>query len=209
MSAAACGFGYRTSRFKHADAGRYVVTEVEFALRRDGEPTVEYADVVRYFEARGGVTPTLDDVRRAIIEIRSRKGMVIREGNPANQSVGSFFVNPVIERAHYERIAAQCGGEVVPHFAAGPDRVKVPAAWLIEHAGFKKGYVQGRVGISPFQAQGLINRGGAVADEVVQLAVVIKRGVHDRFGVALVPEPVFIGFERHADARWLLDPAAE
>lgn len=202
FSNAECGFGYRTSRFKHADAGRFIVTRVEFALARDAAPTITYADVVKYFE---GSTrpPSLPGVRDAILEIRSRKGMVIKEGNPANRSCGSFFVNPVVSRSHFARI-----GEA-PHYAAGEDRLKVPAAWLIEQAGFKKGHVAGPVGISPFQAQGLINRGGATAADVVALAVDIKRAVWDRFEIALVPEPVFVGFDSDSTVRWLLDSAPE
>jgi UDP-N-acetylmuramate dehydrogenase len=203
MSAAACGFAYRSSRFKHADAGRFIVTQVEFALRPNGRATVGYADVVKYFADRQCHNPSLDEVREAIIEIRSRKGMVIRPGNPANRSCGSFFVNPVISRAHFGAI----GG--APHYPAGDDRVKVPAAWLIEQAGFGRGYVQGAVGISPFQAQGLINRGGASAADVVGLAIAIKRAVWKRFAIALVPEPVFVGFDDNPDVSWLLDPAPQ
>ena len=194
-----CGFGYRTSRFKHADAGRFIVTGVEFVLERDGLPTVAYADVIKHFEGGGG-QPSLQAVREAILEIRSRKGMVIKEGNPANRSCGSFFVNPVITREHFARVGDP------PHYPAGDRHVKLPAAWLIEQAGFTKGHIAGRVGISPFQAQGLINRGGATAAEVVGLAVDIKRAVWDKFGIALVPEPVFVGFENDSTVRWLLTP---
>jgi UDP-N-acetylmuramate dehydrogenase len=196
-----CGFGYRTSRFKHADAGRFIVTGVEFVLVRNGAPTITYADVIKYFD-EAEERPSLVSVRQAIIEIRSRKGMVIREGNPANRSCGSFFVNPVISTTHLERIGD------APHYPAGEGDVKVPAAWLIERAGFTKGHVAGRVGISPFQAQGLINRGGATAAEVVGLAVEIKRAVLARFGISLVPEPVFVGFENDSTVRWLLAPDA-
>jgi UDP-N-acetylmuramate dehydrogenase len=206
MTAAECAFGYRTSRFKHADAGRFIVTGVEYALTHGGAPTIAYADVVNYFES-AAVAPTLIDVRQAIIEIRSRKGMVIRDGNPANRSCGSFFVNPVVPRDHFERIARTSAPESVPHYRAGDERIKLPAAWLIEHAGFQRGYADGRVGISPFQAQGLINRGGASANEVVRLATAIKRAVWDTFGVALLPEPVFVGFESHPGVDWLLDPS--
>ena len=200
FSNADCGFGYRTSRFKHADAGRFIVTGVEFMLSRGGAPTVTYADVIKYFEGHSG-QPSLQNVRDAILEIRSRKGMVIKEGNPANQSCGSFFVNPIITRTHFARLGDG------PHYPVGEDHVKVPAAWLIEQAGFKKGHIAGRVGISPFQAQGLINRGGATAAEVVRLAVDIKRAVWDKFGIALVPEPVFVGFEHDSAVLWLLEPA--
>jgi UDP-N-acetylmuramate dehydrogenase len=210
FSNAECGFGYRTSRFKHADADRFIVTGVEFELARGGAPTIAYADVIKYFEAlrlgeprsgQGAAQPSLAAVRDAIIEIRSRKGMVIREGNPANRSCGSFFVNPVITTAHFARVGD------APHYPAGEGHVKVPAAWLIEHAGFKKGHVAGRVGISPFQAQGLINRGGATAADVVALAADIKRAVWDKFAIAIVPEPVFVGFENDSTVRWLLEPA--
>jgi UDP-N-acetylmuramate dehydrogenase len=207
MDARECGFGYRTSRFKHVDAGRFIVTAVEYALSQNGAPTVAYADVVKYFADRAEGAPSLSEVRAAIIEIRSRKGMVIRDGNPANRSCGSFFVNPIVRCDHFDRIAASVRAEQVPHYPAGGAHVKVPAAWLIEHAGFAKGYEQGRVGISPFQAQGLINRGGASAEEVLTLAVAIKRAVWGRFGVALVPEPVFVGFEGNPAAQWLLDPS--
>jgi UDP-N-acetylmuramate dehydrogenase len=203
LSNADCGFGYRTSRFKHADTGRFIVTRVDYLLERDGAPTITYADVVNYFESGRGTTPTLGDARHAILEIRSRKGMVIKEGNPANKSVGSFFVNPVVSCVHFSRIGD------APHYPMGKDRVKVPAAWLIEHAGFPKGHVSGRVGISPFQAQGLINRGGAAAAEIVALAVEIRRAVWKRFGVALIPEPVFVGFDNDSAVRWLLDPLPE
>jgi UDP-N-acetylmuramate dehydrogenase len=200
LSNADCRFGYRTSRFKHADAGRFIVTRVEFVLTPGGPPTITYADVIKYFEGRAAA-PSLEEVRAAILEIRSRKGMVIKPGNPANRSCGSFFVNPVISRTHFARL------DDAPHYPAGADHVKVPAAWLIEQAGFRKGHVAGNVGISPFQAQGLINRGGARAADVIGLAVEIKRAVLARFAVALVPEPVFVGFDNDSTVRWLLDPS--
>jgi UDP-N-acetylmuramate dehydrogenase len=174
---------------------------VEFALLKDAPPTLIYADVIQYF-AGSRTPPTLAEVRAAVVEIRSRKGMVIRDGNPANQSCGSFFVNPVISSA----TAAAIGD--VPAYPAGPDRVKVPAAWLIERAGFRRGHDGGRVGLSPFQAQGLINRGGATADDVVGLAVAIKRAVLRAFGIALVAEPVFVGFSNDAAVDWLRDAVA-
>jgi UDP-N-acetylmuramate dehydrogenase len=204
-----CGFGYRTSRFKHDDVGRFIVTAVEYRLTQNGAPTITYADLVNYVADRGAVAPSLKDVRAAIIAIRSRKGMVIREGNPANKSCGSFFVNPIVGCDHFERIAASVAPSQVPNYRAGRAHLKVPAAWLIEQAGFAKGYEEGRVGLSPFQAQGLINRGGAAAEDVVRLAVAIKRAVWRRFGIALMPEPVLVGFEGHPLAQWLLNPAPE
>ncbi len=109
---------------------------MEFALARGGAPTIAYADVIKYFAGRVKL-PSLADVREAIVEIRSRKGMVIREGNPANRSCGSFFINPVIPR---KQLASLADG---PRFPVDDDHVKVPAAWLIEQAGFTRGYVAG------------------------------------------------------------------
>jgi UDP-N-acetylmuramate dehydrogenase len=199
-----CGFEYRTSRFKHKDD--FIVTGVEYGLLAHGAPTVAYADVISYFENERE-TPSLTAVRDAVLRIRRRKGMVIEEGNPAIRSVGSFFVNPIVTRAHFDRIAA-CTGDPsrIPHYPAGGDAVKVPAAWLIEQAGFPKGSTRGAIGVSPFQAQAIVNHGGARAADVIALASDIKRAVWERFGVAIVPEPVFVGFRPSDELRWLLDP---
>jgi UDP-N-acetylmuramate dehydrogenase len=198
-----CGFGYRTSRFKHNH--EFIVTRVEYGLVAHGAPTVAYADVISYFENEG-VTPSLTAVRDAVLCIRRRKGMVIEEGNPANHSVGSFFVNPVVTRAHFDRIAATVSEPSrIPHYAVG-DAVKVPAAWLIEQAGFARGSRRGAIGVSPFQAQAIVNYGGGRAADVIALASDIKRAVWDGFGVAIVPEPVFVGFGPGDQLRWLLDP---
>lgn len=209
LTAAECGFGYRTSRFKHTDAGRFVVTGVEFVLTRGGAPRIAYADVVQYFERESAGLPALPDVRRAILEIRRRKGMVIEEGNPANKSVGSFFVNPVVTSAHFARIQSTLPPDTpVPHYAAGDGHVKIPAAWLIEQAGFARGSVHGRVGMSPFQSQAIVNLGDASSAEIVTLAAAVKRAVWNMFRITLVPEPVFVGFGENRNVRWLLDPPA-
>jgi UDP-N-acetylmuramate dehydrogenase len=192
LSKAECDFGYRTSRFKREDAERFVVTHVEFALTPNGPSTVTYADVVKYFDERSAA-PTLSAVRHAVLDIRRRKGMVIESRNPAKRSCGSFFVNPVVPRGHYYRVQEQTGA-TVPSYPVDAGRVKVPAAWLIEHAGFTRGTRRGAVGISPFQAQAIVNHGGARAAEVLALACDVKRAVWDMFAVSLIPEPVFVGF---------------
>jgi UDP-N-acetylmuramate dehydrogenase len=201
-----CGFAYRTSRFKHADANRYVVTRVDFGLQRDAAPTVAYADVIAFFEAGGEVAPSIPAVRDAVLQIRRRKGMVIENANPARQSCGSFFVNPVVPRARYERVVAVSGADV-PHYDAGDGQIKIPAAWLIERAGFPKGTSRGPVGISPFQAQAIVNHGGAAAADVFALACEIKQAVWDAFTISLVPEPVFLGFQPSARLTWLTTSA--
>lgn len=199
FSPAECGFGYRTSRFKHADAGRHVVTRVEFSLTAHGPPTLAYGDVVALFEGAGTPAPSLAQVREGILAIRRRKGMVIEEGNPASRSCGSFFVNPVVSRADLERTQSAAGTEAVPHFVVGAGAVKIPAAWLIERAGFPRGTRRGAVGVSPFQAQAIVNLGGARAADVLDLATAIKRAVWRTFGIAIVPEPVFAGFAGSPD----------
>ncbi len=204
FSAAECGFGYRTSRFKLADAGRFVVTRVDFSLTAQGPPTIVYGDVVAYFESAGTQAPTLRQVRAAVLQIRRRKGMVIEEGNPVNRSCGSFFVNPVVSRAQLDRVQATAGAESVPHFVADARSVKIPAAWLIERAGFPKGTRRGAVGISPFQAQAIVNHGAASAADVFALACDVKRAVWRTFGISIVPEPVFVGFAVSPELQFLL-----
>ena len=193
FSNADCRFSYRQSRFKTDDANRYIVTRVDFGLGPDGSATVTYADVVRFFEEANNASPTLADVRAAILAIRRRKGMVIEAGNPANRSCGSFFVNPVVSRDACMHVRAVTGGDV-PQYTVDDERVKIPAAWLIERAGFPRGTTRGVVGISPFQAQAIVNHGGARAADVVALALDVKRAVLKAFGISLVPEPVFLGF---------------
>ena len=201
LSNADCGFGYRSSRFKREDAQRFVVTHVEFTLTLDGPATVTYADVVKRFPQCDQNSPTLAEVREAILDIRRGKGMVIEHRDPI-RSCGSFFLNPVVSREQYRGLKARTNDDV-PGYPAGSDAVKVPAAWLIERAGFPKGTSRGVVGISPFQAQAIINRGGARAVDVVALASEVKRAVWTTFEVSLIPEPVFVGFKPSDELRWL------
>jgi UDP-N-acetylmuramate dehydrogenase len=203
---AACGFGYRASRFKQADAGRYIVSGVTFALAHGGNPTVRYADVVSELSARGNSTPSLVDVRDGVLAIRRRKGMLLEADNAARRSCGSFFVNPVTTRAVLDRVREVAGADVVPYYDVDEALVKIPAAWLIEHSGFPKGTTRGTVGISPYQAQAIINRGDATAADVVALAGAVKRAVWNVFGIGIVPEPVLMGFAPSPELRFLLSP---
>ena len=196
-----CRFGYRTSRFKREDAGRFIVCDVTLSLR-PGPPTVIYPDVVNRLQ-RGGVSaPTLDDVRRAVLAIRRGKGMVIDESDSDTRSVGSFFVNPVVLPAVHAAFASADGG-AAPGFPQAGGRVKIPAAWLIEQSGFGRGYQRGRVGLSSKHPLAIVNRGGATARDVLGLAIEIKRRVADRFGVWLRPEPAFVGFTDDPDVAYL------
>jgi UDP-N-acetylmuramate dehydrogenase len=192
LSAGDCRFGYRTSRFKHDEPGRFMVCEVTFRLRQ-GPPTVTYPDVVAYLERSAITAPSVADVRHAVLAIRRQKAMVIDPADPDTRSVGSFFMNPVVARAAYERIASVTSGPV-PRFAMPDGDVKIPAAWLIEQAGFSRGHGSGPAGISSKHPLAIVNRGGATARNVLELAAQIKRQVGERFGIWLRPEPVFMGF---------------
>ena len=191
LPAAECGFAYRMSRFKREDAGRFIVCGMTFRLR-PGTPTVTYPDVIKHLERAGTTKPDVGAVRDAVLAIRRRKGMVLDPSDPDTRSVGSFFMNPVVEVSAHARLAAAEG--LVPGFVMPSGEVKVPAAWLIEHAGFARGYERGRVGVSSKHPLAIINRGGATARDVVDLAVHVKRQVADRFGIRLRTEPVFAGF---------------
>jgi len=203
LTSADCGFGYRMSRFKQQDAGRFIVCQVTFRLRAGGAPTVTYPDLVDDLR-RGGVSaPGVDDVRASILRIRRRKGMVIDAQDSDTRSVGSFFMNPVVDRATFKAIAAANADARVPHFLMQNGEVKIPAAWLIERSGFARGHVDGAVGLSTKHPLAIINRGGATARDVLRLARRIASAVRDRFGVALRPEPVFVGFANDADVEYL------
>jgi UDP-N-acetylmuramate dehydrogenase len=199
---AECGFGYRTSRFKREDAGRFIVCGVRFRLR-PGVPTVTYPDVVKLLDQQSrGRTIVVRDVRQAVLTVRRRKGMVLDPSDPDTRSVGSFFTNPVVPVATHAVVASR-RGEQVPAFPAGAGYVKMSAAWLIEHAGFPCGAQSGRAGVSSKHPLALVNRGGATARDVLRLATQIKRAVVDRFGIWLVPEPVFAGLDDDAEVEYL------
>ncbi|MGA2806787.1 MAG: UDP-N-acetylmuramate dehydrogenase [Terracidiphilus sp.] len=200
FSAAECGFSYRRSRFNLADRGRYVVTRVDYCLTPGGAPTVRYADLQKALAERGAECgePSLAEVAAVVRRVRQSKGMLMVEGDPDCRSAGSFFKNPVVSEEEIRQIAAASAKEP-PRFPAGPGaenhgRVKVPAAWLIEQAGFAKGYTLGAAGISSRHTLALINRGEASAAEVLALAGQISASVKARFGIRLEMEPVMIGF---------------
>jgi UDP-N-acetylmuramate dehydrogenase len=130
--------------------------------------------------------------------------MVIDSGDPDTRSVGSFFMNPVVAENVRDRVGRLAGAQP-PAFPADGGRVKLPAAWLIERAGFRRGDTDGNVGISTKHTLALVNRGGATARDVLRFAARIKRGVLDRFGISLRPEPVFVGFSRNHDLEFLTD----
>ena len=190
LANADCRFTYRTSIFNSTHRDRYIVLSVSYALTRGGAPKIVYKDLVDHFKGR---QPTLAETREAVIAIRRSKSMVIDDGDPNARSAGSFFKNPIVEKSYFEELQSEF--ESIPSFEFG-DKVKVPAAWLIEHAGFNKGFELGNAGISSKHTLALINRGGASAAELLELKEKIQSAVQEKFGIHLQPEPVFVGFDR-------------
>ncbi|UXA07777.1 UDP-N-acetylmuramate dehydrogenase [Mycobacterium sp. SMC-2] len=190
------GFGYRTSVLKQAGPETpWVVLEVEFALDASGASApLRYGELAAALGLSGGERANPRAVRHAVLTLRGRKGMVLDAGDHDTWSVGSFFTNPVVAPEVYERLAESVAGPV-PHYPA-PDGVKLAAGWLVERAGFAKGYPDdptARCRLSTKHALALTNRGGATAEEVIALARAIRDGVRDVFGVTLQPEPVLLG----------------
>jgi UDP-N-acetylmuramate dehydrogenase len=195
----ACSFGYRTSTFREFP-GRYLILSVTLSLEREGRPKVDYREL-RQALGIGRAAPSLEEVRSAVLELRRAKSMVIEEGDSNRRSVGSFFVNPVLNTEELaaldERVRVQGAmtlADSLPFFPMPGGAFKVPAAWLIEKAGFSKGHRRGAVGISTAHALALVHHGGGTSEELVALARDIREGVRRKFDIELQPEPVFLGF---------------
>jgi UDP-N-acetylmuramate dehydrogenase len=206
LSGSQCGFGYRTSMFKvtpwpgtESATGRYVVLDVTFALQRDPmSAPVKYAELASRLAIPVGEQAPLADVRDAVLDLRRGKGMVLDPADPDTWSAGSFFTNAVLDAgqlAELERIIDQASpGSRVPRFPADDGQVKVPAAWLIEQAGFGKGFPgSGTARISSKHTLALTNHSGTSTAELVALARQIAAGVRSRFGINLVNEPALVG----------------
>ena len=187
-----CDFSYRRSIFNSKQRGHYIVTRVDYSLKKEGPARVAYADLKKHFA--GAAEPSLTEVSAAVRIIRHQKGMLIVAGDPDCRSAGSFFKNPVISADHYSQIVARQPGEV-PNYPAGEDLVKLPAAWLVEQAGFHKGFALGPAGISNRHALALINRDDAKAADILALCDQIIAAVEREFSIRLEPEPVFLGPE--------------
>jgi UDP-N-acetylmuramate dehydrogenase len=195
LSNAECGFAYRSSIFNTTERGRYIILEVSFSLQESAKPSLRYADLQKFFADRTS-QPTLAEVRSAVREIRHGKAMLIVPGDDDARSAGSFFKNPIVTQSFFEELAARlkARGLQLPSYPAADDFRKLPAAWLVEHAGFAKGYTKGRAGISRKHALAIINRGGATAADIIAIKDEIQARVLNEFGIELAPEPVFVGF---------------
>ena len=195
FAAAECGFGYRHSRFKE-EPGRYVVLEVAFQLEVGdlGRP-VRYGELARRLgldEPGASRRAPLADVREAVLALRAGKGMVLDDADHDTWSAGSFFTNPVLSADAASALPADA-----PRFDQPDGSVKTSAAWLIEHAGFGKGWgghlTEGRASLSTKHTLALTNRGGASAEDLLRVAAAVRDGVRENYGITLMNEPVLVG----------------
>jgi len=197
FTAGDCGFAYRQSRFKAADQNRYIITDVTFRLRPEGRPELRYPELRRTIEESVDLTslksgaPILTAVRDAVLALRRGKSMVVDPNDPDSRSAGSFFLNPILSEKQFaalrERVSEPSS---IPQYPA-PNGIKIPAAWLVEQAGYHKGYRQGEVGISAHHALALVNRNGTTR-ELLDLALAIQNEVLQKFDIHLEREPVVV-----------------
>jgi UDP-N-acetylmuramate dehydrogenase len=195
-----CRFEYRKSRFKTADKDRFIITEVRFRLTRFGKPRLRYGELQQYVEQNihleklTGGRAALNAVRSAVLALRKRKSMVIDPADPNSRSVGSFFINPILSQQTCAALQEQwkeSGHEIpIPVFPADGG-VKLPAAWLVENAGFTRGYRRGGAGISDNHSLALINCGGTTRD-LLGLASDIETAVYRKFNIRLEREAVVV-----------------
>jgi UDP-N-acetylmuramate dehydrogenase len=190
LAAAECGFSYRSSRFK-VETGRYVILSVSFQLRLGSmSGPIRYPELARALgvEVNGRAPATA--VREAVLDLRRAKGMVLDGDDRDTWSAGSFFTNPILDVQQSAALPADA-----PRFPQPDGRVKTSAAWLIERAGFGKGFGDGAARVSTKHSLALTNRGAATAADLLNLARLIRTGVRARFGLPLIPEPALVGCE--------------
>lgn len=176
-----CQYCYRQSRFKHEWKDKYLVTHVIYRLSKHFVPDLDYGNIRTSLTAKGIENPTAQQLRDVIIEIRNAK-----LPDPKVQgNAGSFFMNPIVEKAKYEELAAQYSG--MPHYTIDAGHEKIPAGWMIDQCGWK-GKSLGRAGVHDKQALVLVNRGGATGQEIVSLCETIRKDVKQKFGIDIHPE---------------------
>ena len=188
FAAADCGFAFRSSRFKN-EPDRYLIIDVTFQLPLGSQSApIRYPELARTVGVALGERVPAADARAAVLQLRRSKGMVLDDADPDTSSAGSFFVNPILEPDRAATLP-----EAAPRYPVGDGRVKTSAAWLIEQAGFTKGYGTPPATLSTKHALALTNRGGARTEDLLALARTIRAGVEARFGITLVPEPMLWG----------------
>lgn len=194
-----CEFAYRSSRFKFRNAGKFIITRVTYRLHVGRKPSLQYVDLTTFFQQQQNENPTLAQVRDAVIAIRKRKAMVLDPDEPNSRSCGSFFTNPIVSLPEFERVkefARKHGlnetAQEIPAYSEPPDRMKLSAAWLMQHSGFQRGERHGNIGLSEKHILAIVNYGGGTAREVIELMRRIQERVEERFGIHLEPEPVIV-----------------
>lgn len=192
LSSAECQFRYRNSLFKEAGAGQFIVLRVTFSLRKNTTPDIRYRELARALEI-AEAPQTLLQVRDTVVSLRRKKSMVPGADDENRRSCGSFFVNTHVTPDIAERIS-RVAGESPPSFPGENGKVKIPSAWLIEHAGLERGSRWGPVGLSTRHALCLVAHEGARAKDIINFAWAIRRRVEEAFEVTLIPEPQFWGF---------------
>lgn len=176
-----CQYSYRQSKFKHEWRDKYLVTHVIYRLSKTFTPDLDYGNIRASLAAKHIAEPTAQQLRDVIIEIRNAKLPDPKvEGN-----AGSFFMNPIVEKAKYDELAAQHPG--MPHYTIDAEHEKIPAGWMIDQCGWK-GKSLGRAGVHDKQALVLVNRGGATGEEIVKLCETIRKDVFEKFGIEIHPE---------------------
>ena len=176
-----CEYSYRQSKFKHEWRDKYLVTHVIYRLSRTFVPDLDYGNIRSSLEKKGIASPTAQQLREVIIEIRNAK-----LPDPKVQgNAGSFFMNPIVEKAKYEELASQYLG--MPHYTIDAEHEKIPAGWMIDQCGWK-GKSLGKAGVHDKQALVLVNRGGATGAEIVRLCETIQKDVKEKFGIEIHPE---------------------
>lgn len=176
-----CQYSYRQSKFKHEWRDKYLVTHVIYRLSKTFTPDLDYGNIRASLAAKHIAEPTAQQLRDVIIEIRNAKLPDPKvEGN-----AGSFFMNPIVEKAKYDELAAQHPD--MPHYTIDAEHEKIPAGWMIDQCGWK-GKSLGRAGVHDKQALVLVNRGGATGEEIVKLCETIRKDVFEKFGIEIHPE---------------------
>jgi UDP-N-acetylmuramate dehydrogenase len=197
LPASACAFSYRHSLFKTTD--RYVILSVTYRLPpRELSRSLMYPELTRALGVPVGGSAPLEEVRKAVLALRRGKGMVIDPSDPDTRSAGSFFTNPILDAEGWSSLVKRAAARheaAPPAWEMGGGRVKTSAAWLIERAGFARGYGHGPVGISTKHSLALVHRGGGSTAELLHLAAEVRDGVEEAFGVRLTNEPVLVGVE--------------
>lgn len=194
FSRQSCEFRYRSSLFREFP-GRYLITRIRLRLSRVKKPRLHYRDLAQ-IQWPEKISSSL--IREKILEIRRNKGMILPAEGPQTEpgSAGSFFVNPVLGPSEFEELQNRAGAPI-PARALPDNTFKVPAAWLIESSGFKRGLRRGPLGISPFHSLALVHYGGGSTAQLLSLAREIQDEIHRRFCILLKPEVIFWGFGRN------------